>query len=214
MQYPPAPWTLKGHGFLTLHLVDFSSAAKIIPKNLEIVQVLPGRTIGGLVLGRYESGSTLTYGELIVVPGLVRFGNTIGAWISHIYVDHASSIAGGREIWGLPKEDAQFFWRSQGGAIVKQGDQTLCDFGHAWQFNLWRIGGQFDTFSKLQSELMRFESAAIGDLSLVSSRLEVPESSPFAAVIDSQPWLALKAESLEITVAAPLAVSGRILTKL
>ena len=139
MLYPPAPWTLKGHGFLTLHLVDFSDAVKIIPKDLEIVQVLPGKTIGGLVLGKYEPGSTLTYGELIVVAGLVRYGSTVGAWISHIYVDSDLSIAGGREIWGLPKEEAQFLWHPEGGAMVKQSDRILCDFTPAWQFNLWRL---------------------------------------------------------------------------
>lgn len=210
MTYPPAPWILKGHGFLTLHLIDFSDAAKVIPKDLEIVQVLPGKTIGGLVLGQYESGSTLTYGELIVVPGLVRYGGKIGSWISHIYVDDLNSIAGGREIWGLPKEEAQFLWQPEGGALVKQGNQILCNFTHAWQFNLWRLGGQFDTYTKLAAELMRFESSAIGNLSIVSSRLEVPRSSPFATLIDSQPWMALKAESLEITIAAPLSVNARV----
>lgn len=210
MNHPPAPWTLKGHGYLTLHLVDFSEAAKAIPKDLEIVQVLPGKTIGGLFLGKYEAGSTLTYGELIAVPGLVRYGSRIGAWVAHIYVDNASSIAGGREIWGLPKEDAQFFWQPEGGAIVKQGDRTLCNFTHAWQFNLLRLSGQFDTYTKLVGELMRFESSAIGNLSVVSSRLEVPRSSPFANIIDSQPWMAVKAESLEITIAAPYSIGAKV----
>ena len=59
---------------------------------------------------------------------------------------------------------------------------------------------------------MRFESSAIGNLSLVSSRLEMPTSSPFANLIDSQPWMALKAEALEITVAAPLSVNAKIPT--
>ncbi|MBW4525792.1 MAG: acetoacetate decarboxylase family protein [Phormidium tanganyikae FI6-MK23] len=210
MNYPPAPWILKGHGFLTLHLIDFSDAAKVIPKDLEIVQVLPGKTIGGLVLGKYESGSILTYGELIAVAGLVRYGDKIGSWISHIYVDDSSSIAGGREIWGLPKEDAQFLWQPEGGATVKQGDQILCNFTQAWQFKLWRLSGQFDTYTKLAAELMRFESSAIGNVSLVSSQLEVPRSSPFATLIDSQPWMALKAEALEITIAAPLSVNAKV----
>ncbi|HTL88449.1 MAG TPA: acetoacetate decarboxylase family protein, partial [Leptolyngbya sp.] len=200
----------KGHGFFTLHLVDFSVAAKLIPKDLEIVQVFPGKTIGGLVLGRYEPSSTLAYGELIIVPGLVRYGSKIGAWISHIYVDNVRSIAGGREIWGLPKEEAQFFWHPEGGAIVQQGEQTLCDFRYAWQLNLWRLRGQFDTYSKPQAELRQFESSAIGNLSLISSRLEIPNSSPFATVIDSQPWMALKAESLDVTVAAPRSVNAKI----
>ncbi|MBD1823947.1 acetoacetate decarboxylase family protein [Cyanobacteria bacterium FACHB-DQ100] len=210
MNHPPAPWILKGHGFLTLHLIDFNVAAKVIPKNLEIVQVLPGKTIGGLVLGKYEPSSTLTYGELIAVAGLVRYGGKIGSWVSHIYVDDQSSIAGGRNIWGLPKEEAQFLWQPGGGAIVKQGDRTLCNLTQAWQFNLPRLNGQFDTYTQLAEELMRFESSAVGNLSIVNSRLEVPYSSPFANMIDSQPWMALKAESLEITIAAPVSVGAKV----
>lgn len=210
MNYPSAPWTLKGHGYLTLHLVDFSIAARTIPKDLEIVQVLPGKTIGALFLGKYEAGSTLTYGELIAVAGLVRYGDKIGSWVSHIYVDDERSIAGGQEIWGLPKEDAQFLWQPDGGAIVKQGDRTLCNFTHGWQFNVWQLSGQFDNYTKVAEELMRFQSSAVGNLSLVSPRLEVPRSSPFATLIDSQPWMAVKAESLEIVVAAPYSIGAKV----
>ncbi|MGG6267356.1 acetoacetate decarboxylase family protein [Leptolyngbya sp. AN03gr2] len=210
MNHPPAPWTLKGYGYLSLHLIDFSDAAKAIPKDLEIVQVLPGKTIGGLFLGKYEAGSTLTYGELIAVPGLVRYGGRIGGWVSHIYVDDESSIAGGREIWGLPKENAQFLWQSEGGAIVKQGDRTLCSFTQSWQLSLLRLSGQFDTYTKLADELMRFESSASANPSVIGSRLDVPRSSPFATLFDSQPWMALKGESLEITIAAPYSIGARV----
>jgi acetoacetate decarboxylase len=199
MNYPLAPWILKGYGFLTLHLVDVAQAEKYVPNDLEIVQVLPGKTIAGLVLGKYESGSTLTYNELIVVPALVRQGGNIGAWISHIYVDDLRSVAGGREIWGLPKEEAQFLWEE---GIVKQDDRVLCQFTPGWQVKLWRQRGQFGTYCRL-SELARFESEAVGNLALTSIRVEIPTHSPFANAIKTQPWLALRAESLEITVAAP-----------
>jgi acetoacetate decarboxylase len=203
MNYPSAPWTLKGYGFVTLHLVDVSQAEKYIPNDLDIVQVFPGKTIGGVVLGKYEPGSSLTYGELIVVPGLVRQGTNIGAWISHIYVDDLNSVAGGHQIWGLPKEEAQFFWQSEGGAIVKQGDRTLCQFTPTWQFNLWRQRGQFGTFSKLETVLAEFQSEATANLALIQARIDIPSSSPFAHLIKTQPWLALRGESLELTVAAP-----------
>lgn len=210
MNYPAAPWTLKGHAYATLHLIDVARASKFIPTNLEIVQTLPGKTIGGVFLGKYEAGSTLTYGELIVVAGLVRHRETVGAWISHIYVDNPSSIAGGREIWHLPKEDAQFFWRSsdQGGAIVRQGERVLCDFSHGWQFNLWRQSIQAPVYSQSDAQLLRFEGRAIGNAALISSRLSVPESSPFARLIDSQQWLALKADSLEMLINPPIPVAA------
>ncbi len=214
MSYPSAPWTLKGYAYLTVYPIDISKAEKHIPTGLEIVQTLPGKTIGGVFLGNYGTGSTLTYSELIVVAGLVKQNGKIGSWISHIYVDNPDSIAGGREIWGLPKEDAQFFWQpnEQGSVTVRQGDQILCDYSHGWQFNLWRQGGQFSSYSQLASDLMIFNSAAVGNLVLVGSRLNVPASSPFAELVDSQPWIAVKAESLEISISEPTTIgtSSRI----
>jgi acetoacetate decarboxylase len=60
------------------------------------------RTGAMLLLGLYGDGSTLRYGE---VAGMV------GPVVRHIYVDDERSIAGGREIWSLPKEAMALRWR-------------------------------------------------------------------------------------------------------
>ena len=63
------------------------------------IMVIPHGATSGLFLATY-TGETLAYHELIVFrPGLV---------VSHIYVDDERSLAGGREIWNLPKELAEF----------------------------------------------------------------------------------------------------------
>lgn len=210
MSYPNAPWNLKGYGYQTVHLINTAEASKYIPKALEIVSVLPGKTIGGVFMAKYEAGSTLVYSELIVIAGLVKGAGKIGTWISHIYVDNPDSIAGGREIWGLPKEYAEFFWEptEQGGVVVRRGDHLLCDFSHGWQFNLWQMSGQSSTFSQRASELLLFDAKAVGNIALVGSRLNMPASSPFAPLIDSQPIVAVKAEGLDITVEAPRAIAA------
>jgi hypothetical protein len=53
------------------------------------------RTGAMLLLGLYGEGSTLRYGE---AAGMV------GPVVRWLYVDDEPSLAGGREIWGLPKE--------------------------------------------------------------------------------------------------------------
>lgn len=212
MTYPDAPWKIKGYGYQTIHLIDTTEAAKYIPIDLEIVSVLPGKTLGGVFIAKYEADSTLHYSELIVIPGIVRRGNKIGAWVSHIYVDNPDSISGGREIWGLPKEYAEFAWQptEQGGVIVRQSDRVLCRFSHGWQFNLWQMRGGVSTFSHLEPNLLLFDANAVGHLALIGARLEVPVSSPFAELIDNQPILAVKAEGLDITVDAPSAIAPKI----
>ncbi len=214
MNYPSAPWKLKGYGFLTPHLVDVATIAKFIPPKLEIVSVLPGKTIGGIALGKYEAGSTLTYSELIVIAGLTRQKQTLGTWISHIYVDNENSIAGGREIWGLPKEFAEFYWQKNGNVLVKKRDsvhnsnQILCDFNHNWHLNFWRQGGQFSGFSRLGTDLMRFGFAGAADLAIAGgAKLTIPTESPFSGIIQSPPVVALKAEGLDLTVDQPMQVA-------
>jgi acetoacetate decarboxylase len=76
--------------------------------------LLPARW-GGALLADYQGG-TLTYHELIVFrPGFV---------VEHIYVDSSASMRGGREIWKLPKELADFTW-SRGHVHVAQHGRTL-----------------------------------------------------------------------------------------
>ena len=76
--------------------------------------VIPTRW-GGAMLANY-AGGTLAYHELIVFrPGFV---------VEHIYVDSPESMRGGREIWKLPKELAEFTY-SRSFVEVRQDGRTL-----------------------------------------------------------------------------------------
>src|SRR5919199_4290949 len=124
MPYPAPPWTLQGYALQTLQLIDVERVRPLIPPEFDIVSVLPGKTIGGVYLSYYGSGSVLEYSELIVAAGMVRYSGKIGGWISHIYVDNPDSVAGGRNIWGLPKELAEFTWERGEHITVRQGNRT------------------------------------------------------------------------------------------
>lgn len=110
-----------------LRLTDANRARQLVPPAMRVVQILPGWTIAGVYCARYERGSSLSYSELAVAAALVANRSRIGFWISHIYVDDPLSIAGGREIWNLPKRFAQFAWGRNGNAVsVTEGSLTLC----------------------------------------------------------------------------------------
>jgi hypothetical protein len=94
MAYPQAPWTLQGYSLQTLNLIDITAARSLVPSELEIISVWPGKTLGGVYVASYGSGSTLEYNELIVVSAITRYANRFGTWISHIYVDNPDSVAG------------------------------------------------------------------------------------------------------------------------
>jgi acetoacetate decarboxylase len=205
MEYPQAPWTLKGYAFLSLHLIDIAKASPFIPVELAIVSTIPGKTVGGVYLSQYTNGSDLTYSELIVVAGLVRWRGTIGAWVSHIYVDNLDSVAGGREIWGLPKEMAEFRWESgeSGKVTVRQGDQLLCAWRSTGRLSLLRQRFSFPSFSQQNGSFLLFNSTAQANFGLTRVNLDIPQSSPFGRLIDSPPIATVSADSLDLKVDAP-----------
>lgn len=94
--YPSAPWHMHGQLWLSLFRAR-------------------GTTYGvGLV--RYEDPSPLTYSELLVARTVKEPVRAVS--ISQIWVDSAASVAGGRELWAIPKElcDFEFASRTTGPA--------------------------------------------------------------------------------------------------
>lgn len=212
MSYPAAPWTLKGYAVGTLHLIDIRRSRIFVPSALEVIPVLPGHTLGGVYLSSYTDDSTLKYHELIVVSALVRYENYFGAWVSHIYVDNQDSVSGGREIWGLPKELAEFTWR-EGSISVFQNDQQLChlDYKKDW-FTLstwWQQPFSIDAFGLSDSQFLLFNSNLEAQIGLLESSLSIPADSPFAKLQLDQPFLTLEGQKLNAKIGTPKVIGTR-----
>ncbi|MBN3942469.1 MAG: acetoacetate decarboxylase family protein [Nostoc sp.] len=206
MPYPQAPWTLQGYAIQTLHLVNIDQVRPLIPLELEIISVWPGKTLASMYLSNYGSGSVLEYSELIVVPALINYQRKIGAWISHIYVDNADSVAGGREIWGLPKELAKFTWEQGKYVTVHQENQKLCSFKYNQQSLAWRQRLSASSFSAKGADLLIFPAEFKSLLGLIGSKLEIPAESPFSGIGLGQPRLTVRCEQMSLRVDAPKVV--------
>lgn len=180
-----------------------------IPSPLKIVPVFPGCTLGALYLARYEVGSSLEYQELIVAPALVRHRMHIGGWVSHIYVDNEISAAGGRGIWALPKQIAQFQWAKEGHeerVRVTQDGQTLCSLTASPSGRGLRAPIYTPMLRWMSGRLLAFRGTGWGTLSSGRAELSVPATSPFAAFgFGSGRHCVL--EGLDLNVLAPHAVS-------
>jgi acetoacetate decarboxylase len=122
---PPAPWRLRGSVTIVPAVARLADARARVGSAGRVMPVAPGRTLGGALLASYESGSTLRYHELLVASALVRRGPTIGLWVDHAWVDSASSLAGGRQIWGIPKRRARFSEPEHGAMEVRADDGAL-----------------------------------------------------------------------------------------
>lgn len=208
MLYPAPPWTLRGFAMQTLQPIDIDRARLYVPSELEIVSFFPGKTLGGIYVSTYGTGSALQYSELIVVSAFTRQDNRFGAWISHIYVDNPDSVAGGREIWGLPKELADFEWQigKPHCVTVRQQGQLLCKFEATWQLPGVPVPFAIGSFSQSAQNLLWFLAESRLRLSAISTTVVVPPESAFYSLGLHQPWLSFYGDELNLQVGAPIAL--------
>ncbi len=218
MLYPPAPWNLQGYAIATLQFVDVARVRPLVPSELEIVSLLPGKTLGGIYISSYGLGSVMEYNELIVVSAIVNYAGKWGAWISHIYVDNPHSVAGGREIWGLPKELAQFSWEGSDSVkasslgyrvTVRQGNSQLCSLGYSQQNWALPLSLSGNVLSVSSSKLLYFKGEFQSHTGLIRGALEIPEESPFASLNIGQPLLTVACEELRLIANAPEIVGNK-----
>ena len=178
---------------VTAHLVRVSAVAPLVPPGLEIVRVLPGLTLASTLLSFYGPGSTLEYNEFVVACALVRAGGATGFYVSHIYVDSADSVTGGRRM-GLPKELASFGWDGArpGVATIRQNGAPLCTirYGRPWlSVPTTLSSGSISVLD--DGQVVHFGSKVRGRWGLVRARIEVPQESPLAGVPLRWPVLSL-----------------------
>ena len=164
--YPSAPWRLSGRAIAIVRLTPIERIADGVPKPLSVVPIMPGRTLSMFYLARYEAPSALQYHECIVAPALVRNGVRVGAWISNIFVDSEASMLAGREIWGLPKQLANFDWKwEERGRIAMTHEEVSFEVAGAMARTHWPlplVGGAFGTMNSAQKWFAVRGAARVG----------------------------------------------------
>ncbi|MFF8532520.1 acetoacetate decarboxylase family protein [Streptomyces sp. SAS_267] len=103
--YPEEPWHLAGRMYLSLWLVPARELPPVADGTRPVT--IAGRGAVGAAWVVYENDSVLHYNELLRAV-LVRDGRRPRVCVTDIWVDSAASMAGGRELWGIPKEMADF----------------------------------------------------------------------------------------------------------
>jgi hypothetical protein len=91
IEYPPAPWHMVGQLWLSVFRLSEG-----------VDDLRPAGTYGAAFVS-YEPDSPLTYSELLLarlVP-TAQHGRCVS--ITDIWVDSPASVAGGRELWAIPK---------------------------------------------------------------------------------------------------------------
>lgn len=101
VSYPAAPWHMVGSLWLTIFKVA------------EQVDDLRPAGIYGAAFVSYEEGSPLTYSEFLVARPVATDKDGRRVSITDIWVDSPASVAGGRELWAIPKGLADFTLESE-----------------------------------------------------------------------------------------------------
>ncbi|MGI5498906.1 acetoacetate decarboxylase family protein [Lentzea sp. CA-135723] len=103
--FPAAPWTLCGRGWLTVWTAP-RSAVPLLPAGVAPLSLF-GRVVVVSAFVDYSPEGLLSYRELMAAVA-VRRGVRFGLSITDIWVDDETSRAGARAMWGIPKEMAEF----------------------------------------------------------------------------------------------------------
>jgi hypothetical protein len=99
--YPPEPWHLRGSAYASLWRVPADELpAGCLPTGAGPTLLL-GRAVVATAWVLYRTGGVLAYDELLAAVR-VRVGGRACATVTHIWVDHPASAAGGRALWGIP----------------------------------------------------------------------------------------------------------------
>lgn len=104
--YPPAPWLLHGRALCSVFRVPQHAVPGLesLPPGHTPVRV-GSDVVAGLALVHYAPGGTLSYDELVTAV-LTRPTRRLGLRLTvpQIWVTSDASVAGGRALWGIPKE--------------------------------------------------------------------------------------------------------------
>lgn len=117
--YPPEPWRLRGDMHASVWLVPWRELADEVPPGARAVRVGPYAVVATAWVD-YKPGGVLAYRELMATV-LVRMGWKPMPTVVRIWVDSPASRDGGRELWGIPKELAEFTF---GGAEFAAADDS------------------------------------------------------------------------------------------
>ena len=101
VNYPAAPWHMVGQLWLSLFKVA------------EPVDELRPAGVYGIAFVSYQEGSPLTYSELLVARPIDTGEHGRRVSITDIWVDSPASVAGGRELWAIPKDLCDFTLESE-----------------------------------------------------------------------------------------------------
>jgi hypothetical protein len=170
----------KAH-LMMIHLFDIEHVKPFIPDELKIKAVLPGKTLGVVFMTSMGPESTLPYHEFIIAPAYVSANRKSGFYVTHIFVDNEKSQDGGRNIFGLDKQMADFNWiweHNKPGLIsISQSGSNIISIRYKAQFGKLPLKLRGRVFSILGDKLIRCNNIFKAKFGLTKVEYSIPQDS-------------------------------------
>jgi hypothetical protein len=198
--YPPEPWQLRGVFRASLWLVPRSSVEGFLPQGVspvtldDKVLILTGWAV-------YTPGGVLEYRELLCAVAVGSW-RTLGVTVTHIWVDNPASMAGGRELWGIPKRLARFTSPESDGfseeAHDEHGPIARLAFGRTASLpGRWPL--PLRTIQSLEGKLKVTRVRATGQVGFGSARWSFDEAGPLAFLHGLRPIVSMRLGSMGVS---------------
>jgi hypothetical protein len=210
IQITPAPWNLTGDAYIMVY--KFSK--EFVHENGFLADFQRDRFlgyIGTVMLVNYETSGVGAYQELLFIPGMFTFNWQKMFSISKIYVSSRDSVYNGIENWGIPKELAQFDWKTNTDDTedisVKIGDKK---FFHTnikkgfISFPLTTSLFPLNVAQKLRKDLFVTNPTAKGKATLASVKSIEVDRNFFPNLAKATPLITMKVKDFEMTFNVPL----------
>jgi hypothetical protein len=164
-----------------------------------------GRTLVGTAWVDYGPGSVLTYRELLVAVPVLHVRRP-GICVTDIWVDSPASLAGGRALWGIPKDLATFpaFDGHTFAMTVDGRDRPVAEA--TWTAGR-RLPGRWPTrYSTVQSmgsgldgDLKRSPVRSTGAVELGTATMTVDPDGPLSYLAGHSPLRAVRLRDFALT---------------
>jgi len=185
-EYPPEPWYLGGSLLVSAFLVSPRELPKFpIPDGRRPLR-LGGKVVVGTAFVKYVPGGVLEYNELLVA--LPSFPGP-RVTIPQIWVDSPASRAGGRELWGIPKELHEFERSdSAAGAEVSMGSvaSVRAMYGRRLLPGMRQLG--LDTLQELDGRRILSRNRVIGRMHALRATWTFDPDGPLGYLAGRKPF--------------------------
>ncbi|WP_173874081.1 acetoacetate decarboxylase family protein [Streptomyces albus subsp. chlorinus] len=215
-EYPPQPWHLRGEMFAALWQLPVSGLPDWhLPPGVRLSR-WRNRCAVVTFWVDYRRGGTLAYRELLVAVAVRDRRGPAGCAVE-AWVDDARSAAGGRALWGIPKQLARFSFAT--GLPTGRGGRTHAYTGlvSAPGREDARVGAvQLDVLSlpgrvRLRSRLLQPHLGGVCEVpmrlrataSLARARLSAPPDGPLGYLAGRRPLAAVSLHGFTATVGSP-----------